>query len=498
MSFLPAVPRLSRLLLMVFLLAATQTPIANAQDQTESLEQAAKKFPAGITINDLNKYGDRRFHKMSALSDFLELRTRFPDAAIIDLRASKDFAEGHLKGAQNIPLYFLMPSYLQEIQPDTSKAIFIFHDDALSDIGDKAYLSLPYVALSKYGYQNIYHLQLWRGGLSVEDIKARTPFQTGETEEKPISLRLGMDDFENYLPGMAADTLDAQGFSALHAGNPAPNVLDFRSAPAFAQRHIAGSHRITFDEGQQAEAVSHLYDKNVPVVLVYTHSFMRSPMFDISVPLYIYFKKAGYKDVYRLRLCDEASFCNVQNQPWFITSYADKENSIAMPVPAPPDAPQAVEGALIPPAMGVDEFTAHMAGAQAAGLTLSDFVALRAAEPSLVVLDIRGAEAYGLRHIKGARSLPLTEMTEHTLPQVLPDKNVPVVLVCEESFAPTRRLSMTLQAWPVLKANGYTRLYRLNLWRPKEGSSVMPTPEDIAREVKFEGSAVIPAPPPAQ
>lgn len=170
----------------------------------------------------------------------------------------------------------------------------------------------------------------------------------------------------------------------------------------------------------------------------------------------------------------------------------------AMPVPAPPDAPQAVEGALIPPAMSVDEFTAHMAGAQAAGLTLSDFVALRVAEPSLVVLDIRGAEAYGQRHIKGARSLPLTEMTEHTLPQVLPDKNAPVVLVCEESFAPTRRLSMTLQAWPVLKANGYTRLYRLNLWRPKEGSNVMPTPEDIAREVTFEGSAVVPVSPPVQ
>lgn len=181
--------------------------------------------------------------------------------------------------------------------------------------------------------------------------------------------------------------------------------------------------------------------------------------------------------------------------------------SPAVPVPAPAEAPAAVVPplgvsgyeSLIPQGMSAEEFNAHMQGAGEALLTLDEFTQLRAAEPSLVVLDIRGAAQYSLRHIKGARSLPLTEMTEHTLPQVLPDKNAPVVVVCEESFAPTRRISMTLQAWPVLKANGYMRVYRLNLWRTNDGSNRMLVDADITKQVEFDGSAVPrPAPPQVQ
>lgn len=178
---------------------------------------------------------------------------------------------------------------------------------------------------------------------------------------------------------------------------------------------------------------------------------------------------------------------------------------VPAPVPAPVDAPAAVlpplgvpgYESLIPQGMSAEEFNAHMQGAGAAALTLDEFIQLRAQEPALVVLDIRSAEGYSLRHIKGARNLPLTEMTEHTLPQILPDKDVPVVLVCDESFAPTRRISMTLQGWPILKANGYTRVYRLNLWRTGDGSNRMLGDADITKQVEFEGSAV-PRPVPPQ
>lgn len=178
--------------------------------------------------------------------------------------------------------------------------------------------------------------------------------------------------------------------------------------------------------------------------------------------------------------------------------------SQAVPVPVPADAPAAalpplgVSGyaGMIPQGMSVEEFNAHMQGAGAAALTLDEFIQMRAQEPALVVLDIRSAEGYSLRHIKGARNLPLTEMTEHTLPQILPDKDVPVVMVCDESFGPTRRVSMTLQGWPILKANGYTRVYRLNLWRTSDGSNRMLGDADITKQVEFEGSAVPrPAPP---
>lgn len=152
----------------------------------------------------------------------------------------------------------------------------------------------------------------------------------------------------------------------------------------------------------------------------------------------------------------------------------------------------------IPPGMSVEEFTQHMQGAHEAFLTLDDFVALRTAEPDLAVLDVRSAAAFEQRHLRGSYNLPVTDMTEHTLPALLPERGRAVVLVCDESFFPTRRLSMTLQAWPVLKANGYTRVYRLNLWRPAADGLPANGPAEIAKHVDFDGLQVVPQEMPAQ
>lgn len=143
---------------------------------------------------------------------------------------------------------------------------------------------------------------------------------------------------------------------------------------------------------------------------------------------------------------------------------------------------------VIPPSMTVEEFNRHMTGAAEATLTLEGFVALRAAEPRLRVLDTRAPKGFAYQRIKGSLNLPLTDMTEHTLPVLLPDRSAPVVLVCDQSFAPTRLMSMTLQAWPVLKANGYSRVYRLNLWRPETEGAPMNSREDIEKHVPLEGS----------
>lgn len=188
-------------------------------------------------------------------------------------------------------------------------------------------------------------------------------------------------------------------------------------------------------------------------------------------------------------------FCAVI-QPGAIDAWAGESPdtlTTAQLVVPPPDAPVPETGIpLIPPAMSVDEFTRHMQGAQEAALTLDGFVALQKASPDLIVLDVRAKERFAGRHIKGSLNLPVTEMTEHTLPLLIPDKARTVVLVCDESFFPTRRLSMTLQAWPVLTSNGYTNLHRLNLWRPEQDGGPAHTPEQIEQHVTFDG-----IPPPA-
>lgn len=169
--------------------------------------------------------------------------------------------------------------------------------------------------------------------------------------------------------------------------------------------------------------------------------------------------------------------------------------TIAQPVAPPADAPSpdapAAGHPLFPPAgMSVEEFTQHMQGAHEAALTLDGFAALKQTAPDLIVLDVRSKQSFDMRHMQGALNMPVTEMTEHTLPALIPDKTRTVVLVCDESFAPTRRISMTLQAWPVLRANGYTSLYRLNLWRPDKEGEPMHTPAQIGEQVQFSGSDV--------
>lgn len=124
----------------------------------------------------------------------------------------------------------------------------------------------------------------------------------------------------------------------------------------------------------------------------------------------------------------------------------------------------------------------------AAELDLPGFVALQQSS-KVAVLDVRSKESFARRHIKGSVNAPLTELTEKTLPALLPDKEVPVVLACDYSFQPTRMIPMTLQAYPVLHAAGYKKIYRLNLWSASGG--IVPD-EAQQKQVSFEGTNVKP------
>ena len=117
-------------------------------------------------------------------------------------------------------------------------------------------------------------------------------------------------------------------------------------------------------------------------------------------------------------------------------------------------------------------------------LDLAGFLDLKK-QSAVLVLDVRSKESFSVRHLKGSVNIPLTDLTEKSLAELAPDKSVPIVLACDNSFFPTRMMAMTLQAYPVLKANGYQKIYSLNLWQPKIIS------EEIQEKVlDFEGTSV--------
>jgi hypothetical protein len=137
-----------------------------------------------------------------------------------------------------------------------------------------------------------------------------------------------------------------------------------------------------------------------------------------------------------------------------------------------------------------DDYKKGMTGIENSRLGLDGYKKLLA-EGKVVVIDVRNKEAFEREHIKGSINLPLTDMTEKTLPPIAPDKKTPVVLVCDYSLYPTRMMPLSMEAYPVLKVNGYEKIYQLNIWNDPSRKKIS-SPEDYKKEILFEGSATQP------
>jgi hypothetical protein len=134
--------------------------------------------------------------------------------------------------------------------------------------------------------------------------------------------------------------------------------------------------------------------------------------------------------------------------------------------------------------VGDAQFEEAMKGATESVIGREKFVSLQE-EGNVAILDVRDRVSFEKEHIKGSINIPLDRITEKTLPQALPDKGTRVILVCENSFYPTRMIALTTQAYPVMKVNGYGNVYQLNLWRDN------PPPDgNYTRGLAREGSAV--------
>jgi rhodanese-related sulfurtransferase len=91
------------------------------------------------------------------------------------------------------------------------------------------------------------------------------------------------------------------------------------------------------------------------------------------------------------------------------------------------------------------------------------------AEPGVVVLDARTASRFAQRHIKGAVSLPFTEFTAGTLSGVIPTKDTPVLIYCNNNFrgdqialaSKAATASLNLSTFTSLTSYGYTNIYEL-------------------------------------
>jgi hypothetical protein len=97
-----------------------------------------------------------------------------------------------------------------------------------------------------------------------------------------------------------------------------------------------------------------------------------------------------------------------------------------------------------------------------------DFMRL-AREPNTIVLDARSRDKFDELHVKGAVSLPFSDITVDSLAQMFPDKNTRILIYCNNNFAgapqpfPTKMpsASLNISTYIALYNYGYRNVYEL-------------------------------------
>ncbi|MDO5609768.1 MAG: rhodanese-like domain-containing protein [Pseudomonadota bacterium] len=91
------------------------------------------------------------------------------------------------------------------------------------------------------------------------------------------------------------------------------------------------------------------------------------------------------------------------------------------------------------------------------------------AEDKVVLLDARSADAYRLRHVRGAINLPFTDFTAERLAAIIPDTSTRILIYCNNNFAGSQRAfptkapaaSLNLATQASLRAYGYRNIEEL-------------------------------------
>jgi hypothetical protein len=84
---------------------------------------------------------------------------------------------------------------------------------------------------------------------------------------------------------------------------------------------------------------------------------------------------------------------------------------------------------------------------------------------SVVLIDLRSKASYDQAHLRGAVNVPATELTDETLKTVVPTLDTRIVVYCDDTLLPSRRIALTTLGHPAIFQLGYKNVYRLeDLW----------------------------------
>ncbi len=125
--------------------------------------------PAGVDYAGfVELVGEVQAYRQMRLLEWSEFdtRSRQPGAIILDTRSAEAFAQGHIRGAVNLPFSDFTEETLEEVIGDRQRPIFIycnnnFADDVAPLLLKRVELALnipTFINLYGYGYQDIWEL----------------------------------------------------------------------------------------------------------------------------------------------------------------------------------------------------------------------------------------------------------------------------------------------------------------------------------------------------
>jgi phage shock protein E len=121
-------------------------------------------------------------------------------------------------------------------------------------------------------------------------------------------------------------------------------------------------------------------------------------------------------------------------------------NAAADPQPVPPMNPPSKETGVMNPAIDMQGYLKVAQDAakhrQSRRISEEDFIKM-SAEEGTIVLDARSKELYDLLHIKGAMNLTFPDIAIDSLAKKLPDKNVRILIYCNNNFKTAAAASST-------------------------------------------------------
>lgn len=85
----------------------------------------------------------------------------------------------------------------------------------------------------------------------------------------------------------------------------------------------------------------------------------------------------------------------------------------------------------------------------------------RANQPGAIILDTRSADAFAQGHIAGAINLPFSDFTDEKLAELIPDRDAPVFIYCNNNFiddrppVPLKRIELALNIPTFINLYGY-------------------------------------------